>query len=123
MCFYDVYKFECGDWKWGNFRQHCNKEYRMGETCGMKLTLENIHQPTKCRLCEKYDTKLRKRKAECDRIERWQKDGKNPASVEKSYANIASLDEEIRVIYDELSTRRNNIGRTRPQEQAYYGHY
>jgi hypothetical protein len=124
MCFYEMFRFECGDWKWGNFKQHCNKEYRMGETCGMKLVLETFQQPTKCRLCEKYATKIRKRQAECDRIERWQRENKNPASIEKSYANIASLDEEIRLVYDEISARRSNINGTRPTAQDYHaGHY
>ncbi|EMT73999.1 hypothetical protein FOC4_h10017277, partial [Fusarium odoratissimum] len=24
-------------WRWGKFREQCNKEYRIGETCGLKL--------------------------------------------------------------------------------------
>jgi hypothetical protein len=120
MCFYEMFRFECGDWKWGNFKQHCNKEYRMGETCGMKLVQDTYHQQSKCRLCEKYDTKLRKREAECQRIKRWEAEGKNPASVEKAYATVHSLDEEIRNLYSEIYKRRNNINSQRAPEYSGY---
>lgn len=120
MCFYEMFRFECGDWKWGNFKQHCNKEYRMGETCGMKLVLETFEQPNKCRLCEKYHTKLRKREAECTRIKRWESESKNPASVEKAYQNIRSLDAEIQSLYGEITTRRTNISGSRASNQDYY---
>jgi hypothetical protein len=119
MCFYEMFRFECGDWKWGNFKQHCNKEYRMGETCGMKLVLETYSQPSKCRLCEKYHTKLRKREAECDRIKRWQSEGKNPASVEKAYANVTQLDDEINALYSEIHKRRTNITSQRAPDYNY----
>ena len=120
MCFYDCYKFECGDYKWGNFRQHCNKEYRMGETCGMRLVLDTIQRQSKCRLCDKIDTKMRKRQAEFDRIKRWQAQGTNPASVEKSYQNIALIDQEIQTTSAELAFRRSNITSQRAPDFSCY---
>ena len=119
MCFYDCYKFECGDYKWGNFRQHCNKEYRMGETCGMKLPLDTYPTPQKCRTCEKYHTKLRKRENELARIKRWTAEGKNPASVEKSEQAVKALDVEIYNLYQEICSRRQNLGGSRPNPQTY----
>jgi hypothetical protein len=106
MCFYEQFRFTCGDFKWGSFRLHCNKEYRMGETCGMKLVHSTMMQPTKCKYCEKADTKLRKREAEAERVRRWQEEGTNPASIEKSMDTIRQLDHEILAIYSEISSRR-----------------
>jgi len=121
MCFYEQYRFTCGDWKWGNFREHCNREYRMGETCGMKLVYQTQQQPSKCKYCEKVDTKLRKRQTECERISRWQREGRNPASIEKSLEMIKQLDYEIQQIYAEISNRRQALGSqgTRPQQPVY----
>jgi glutaredoxin len=119
MCFYEQYRFTCGDFKWGNFRQHCNKEYRMGETCGMKLVDNTTMQPTKCKYCEKADTKLRKREAEAERVVRWQNEGRNPASIEKSMATIKQLDAEISQIYSEISNRRMALGGHSQRQPQY----
>ncbi|KAF2434203.1 hypothetical protein EJ08DRAFT_646645 [Tothia fuscella] len=120
MCFYEQFRFACGDFKWGNFRQHCQKEYRMGETCGMKLVNETIPQPQKCRMCERADTKLRKRQQESDRITRWQAEGRNPASVLKSREAITTLDYEIEQIYAEISKMRSSLnGGRQPASRAY----
>jgi hypothetical protein len=120
MCFYELLKFDCGEWKWGNLKQRCNEEYRMGETCGMKLVFETLHQPTKCRLCEKYHTKLRKREAECERIKRWQSEGKSPANAEKAYASVSQLDNEIHALCSEINKRRINSTVQRAPEYSYY---
>lgn len=96
MCFYDQHRFQCGDWKWGHFREHCNREYRTGETCGMKLVLSTHAVQQKCKLCDRIDTKKRRRGAEVERIERWQRDGgKFKASIEKSLEQVKHLDYEI----------------------------
>src|SRR5271156_3250156 len=60
MCFFDQHRFNCGDWKWGHFRQHCNSEFGVGETCGMKLVMQTYEIDTKCKLCQKIDTKHRR---------------------------------------------------------------
>jgi hypothetical protein len=117
MCFYDCNRYACGDWKWGNMKQQCNKEYRMGEVCGMKLTHETISLPNNCRLCEKLQTKMRKRETECERLRRWQASNSNPASQEKAYATIAALDTDIKALYDEIAMRRQNLSGQRPSVQ------
>jgi hypothetical protein len=119
MCFYEQYRFTCGDFKWGNFRQHCNKEYRMGETCGMKLVDNTTMQPTKCKYCEKADTKLRKRQTEAERVVRWQQEGRNPVSIEKSMDTIKQLDTEIAQIYSEISSRRMALGGHSQRQPQY----
>ena len=95
MCFYDQHLFACGDYKWGNFRQHCNKEYRSGETCGMKLVMQTMPVREKCRLCLKIETKTRRMEAELDRIRRWRKEGgRFSASIEKSEQIVKDLERE-----------------------------
>jgi hypothetical protein len=62
----------------------------------MKLIMQTIPTGTKCKLCEKIDTKMRRRAAEVDRIGRWQREGqKFRASIEKSAELIRGLDSEI----------------------------
>ncbi|KAL8984737.1 MAG: hypothetical protein Q9205_001386 [Flavoplaca limonia] len=107
MCFFDQHRFACGDWKWGHFRQHCNREYRTGETCGMKLIMQTVPVSQKCKLCDKIDTKQRRRSAEEDRINRWKREGgKFRASIDRSYDMIRSLDKEI---YDLRSERMRKL--------------
>lgn len=93
----------------------------MGETCGMKLVHDTAMQPSKCKYCEKADTKLRKRQAEADRVTRWQQEGRNPASIEKSMETIKQLDTEISAIYSEIASRRMALGghSQRQQQQQY----
>lgn len=96
MCFFDQHRFQCGDWKWGNFRQHCNREYRTGETCGMKLIMQTVPVSQRCKLCEKIDTKQRRRTAEVERIIRWKSDGnKFTASIDRSSDIVKTLEKEI----------------------------
>ncbi|CAL8578867.1 hypothetical protein XPA_004638 [Xanthoria parietina] len=107
MCFFDQHRFACGDWKWGHFRQHCNREYRTGETCGMKLIMQTVPVSQKCKLCDKIDTKQRRRNAEEDRVNRWKREGgKFRASIDRSYDMIRSLDKEI---YDLRSERMRKL--------------
>ncbi|KAF2129777.1 hypothetical protein P153DRAFT_273341, partial [Dothidotthia symphoricarpi CBS 119687] len=104
MCFYDQYRFACGDWKWGHFQQQCRKRSGPGETCGMKLIMQILPTGRNCKLCEKIATKMRRRAAEVDRIDRWQMEGhKFRASINKSMEMIRGLDSEIY----ELSCERN----------------
>ena len=110
MCFFEQQKFQCGDWKWGLFRQHCNREYRTGETCGMKLIMSTSTVNQKCKLCEKLDTKHRRRATEMERITRWKREGsKFGASIERSSDIIKSLEKEIRDINYERQRRLQAI--------------
>lgn len=117
MCFYDQIRYACGDWKWSHFRQHCNREYRIGETCGMKLVSSTIPSSDLCKLCEKLKTKYRRRAAEVERIQRWsQEPSRYRASIEKAMGTINDLDDEIRGILGEKQKRAMNIG---AQSYAY----
>ena len=110
MCFYEQYRFSCGDFKWSHFRQHCNQEYRTGETCGMKLVFQThpVHQ--KCRICDKIETKQRRRATEKERISRWKKEGgRFRASIEKSEDIIDQLERELRDLTSERRSRAMNM--------------
>ncbi|ENH74954.1 hypothetical protein FOC1_g10002499, partial [Fusarium oxysporum f. sp. cubense race 1] len=37
-------------WRWGMFRERCNKEYRIGETCGLKLLYGRQGEAKKCKI-------------------------------------------------------------------------
>ena len=100
MCFFDQHRFSCGDYKWGHFRQHCNREHRTGETCGMKLIMSTIPVNTRCKLCEKIDTKRRRRQRELDRINGWREASRaivSQASRQKAQLLIERLDRGIEV--------------------------
>ena len=106
MCYYDMYKFACGDWKWHHFRAHCNREYRTGETCGMKLVMQTVPVREKCKFCDKLDTKKRRKAQEMDRIARWRGEGgRFSASIEKSEKAVMSLEREIRDLMGERDRR------------------
>jgi len=83
----------------------------MGETCGMKLVMQTLPTGTKCKLCEKIDTKMRRRAAEVDRIGRWQREGtKFRASIDKAMDIIRNLDGEIYELSCERNRRLQSIG-------------
>ncbi|KAK2784269.1 hypothetical protein FQN52_009074 [Onygenales sp. PD_12] len=112
MCFYNQKKFSCGDWAWGTFAARCNHEYRMGETCGMKLVHNTENIQTQCKLCEKIETKCRRRNTELERIARWRREGGlMKASMEKSSLQVKELEQEIRQLEYERQMKQKNIGK------------
>lgn len=83
----------------------------MGETCGMKLVMQTIPTGTKCKLCDKIETKMRRRNAEVDRIGRWQREGtKFRASIDKAMDIIRCLDSEIQELGCERARRLQAFG-------------
>lgn len=106
--------FECGDWKWDRFRQHCNREYRTGETCGIKLVHSVIRNGERCKICQKIDTKLRRRADQIAKIKRWQAEGgKLKASIEKATEQVQELDKEIYQLQMEKQRKAQAIGKSR----------
>ena len=62
----------------------------------MKLIMQTVPVGQKCKLCDKIDTKQRRRAAEIERINRWQREGsKFSASIDRSYDMVKNLDREI----------------------------
>ncbi|KAJ5226108.1 hypothetical protein N7468_007333 [Penicillium chermesinum] len=112
MCFYNQKRFACGDFAWTNFAHRCNYEYRTGETCGIRLVNSTDVDANKCRICEKIETKYRRRSAEVERLDRWKREGSTlVASMDRSRKMIWELDQEIVQLQREREDRRNNIGR------------
>lgn len=114
MCFYDQTVFGCGDFKWGNCKQQCPREYRSGETCGMKLVMNSYpDNSTKCKTCLRVDTIMRKREKEVANIRTWQKDEKHgkkrSASIEKAYVAIGEYDAELTKLYGKLQAARQQL--------------
>jgi hypothetical protein len=96
MCFYEQYIYECRDWKWGNFRSHCDNRYRMGETCGMKMVHQRISLTEKCKLCLKIEAKERRRAKHVDDYNRWRKEPSGfQASIEKAIHDVKALESDI----------------------------
>ena len=78
----------------------------MGETCGIKLIMSTDNLSQKCRICDKIDTKQRRRATEKDRINRWKRDGgKFKASIEKSEGIVHHLETEIMQLTNERKER------------------
>ena len=110
MCFFDQTLYRCGDYKWKALRQQCPKEYRTGETCGMKLIMACIEDKSKtCRICDHIATKLRRRQKEVERIKRWKTERNRKASIGASEDIIDHLDRDIYIFERERLKRRNHL--------------
>lgn len=111
MCFFDQILFDCGDWKWDRFREHCNREYRTGETCGMKLVLDVHQNGERCKTCQKIDTKRRRKDEQIIKLRRWQREGgKLVASIEKALQIVDDLNREIAQLEAQRIVKQRAIG-------------
>lgn len=114
MCYYEQFVYQCGDWKWGNFRQHCQKEYRMGETCGMKLVYTSSAKEERCTLCERIDRKVRRYEKHQSDMNRWAKEpSKYSATIEKTQRDMSGLATEIKQLRQEKEEKNKNVGNLR----------
>ena len=113
MCHYDQTVFACRCWRWGNFRNHCPAEYRIGETCGSRLVWKTINSPEICTLCVSREKKVRRyKKAEAD-YARWKGDSQRKASAAKAHEEMLELWQEIQNIDNERSARYYALGGNR----------
>jgi hypothetical protein len=109
MCYFEQTRWTCGYWKWGNFRQQCNKEYRTGETCGLKLVYDTTYQSGQCKLCDQIQKKYRRvHKMQTD-IARWQREGNRVATIEKTEADIQEISAQIQEIMNHHNERQLKI--------------
>lgn len=104
MCFFEMTRFACGDWRWGRFRRRCDHERRLGRTCGLKLIEETVHAVEKCSHCTQIDAKVRRRERIRRRVVVWQSEGRNPASMEQAVQEIDEIDEEIATLQAERTS-------------------
>ena len=108
MCYFERIDYACGDWKWGNMKQQCPREWRTGETCGAKLSHDQCMSRSNeyCKICQDILVKKRRIKKEEENLARWKREpGKFRASIEKSEVERATL---IRLVND-LERKRPRV--------------
>ncbi|KAL3259831.1 hypothetical protein ACMYSQ_004267 [Aspergillus niger] len=67
-------------------------------------------ETTLCRLCEKIETKYRRRSAELERLNRWKREGSTlVASMDRSQKLVMELEKEIRQLQRERDDRRKAL--------------
>lgn len=94
MCYFDQIVWACGNWKWARFRQQCNKENRIGETCGLKLVYERQDEAKKCKVCDQVTKKENQIERTTERMA-WLREWKHLASLERCEEEVASLKDAI----------------------------
>lgn len=110
MCYFEQTRWQCGYWKWGNFRQQCNKEYRTGETCGLKLVYDTNYKPGKCKLCDQIEKKQRRYNKMAQDVERWRCEGNRRATIEKTEYDMAEVQMAVDKIWTEHQEKLRTIG-------------
>lgn len=110
MCYFEQTRWQCGYWKWGNFRQQCNKEYRTGETCGLKLVYDTNYMPGNCKLCDQIEKKERRYNKMAQDVERWKREGNRKATIEKTEDDMQEVHVAIEKIWGEHQEKLRTIG-------------
>ncbi|KAF3759971.1 hypothetical protein M406DRAFT_224711, partial [Cryphonectria parasitica EP155] len=105
MCYFHQTRWRCGYWKWGNFVQQCNKEYRTGETCGRKFVYDTNYKNQDCRLCEDMRKKQRRYSKMAQDVERWRREGNRKATIAKAECDMVDIREAITKIEGEHTKR------------------
>lgn len=109
MCFFEQHIYECGDSRLGKFRQHCERETRVGKTCGTKSILETIYIERKCAICSQIDEKLLQRSKDVETIEKLMAEGgKDKPALDAAIDSIQFLDFDIKNLKRELEEKRQS---------------
>ncbi|KAK3315799.1 hypothetical protein B0H66DRAFT_271457 [Apodospora peruviana] len=108
MCYFDQTRWVCGYWKWGNFRQQCNKEYRTGETCGLKLVYDTVLMQGQCKICDQMQKKERRVNKMSDDIQRWQREGNRRATIEKTQQDIYDIQIQINDLWSSHEEKKRS---------------
>ncbi|KAI1338904.1 hypothetical protein F5Y15DRAFT_101540 [Xylariaceae sp. FL0016] len=106
MCYFEQTRWSCGYWRWGSFRQQCTKEYRTGETCGLKLVFATNQEMDNCRLCKDMEKKQRKYTKLNSDISRWQREGHRAASIAKAEEDKRDVQEKLHRMLQEHEARQ-----------------
>jgi hypothetical protein len=109
MCYYDHKLWDCGWWSWDGFREQCNKENHIGETCGLKLVYRNNYPGGDCLRCRRAQVKGRRLDKLLGDVARWRSEGDRPATIERALCRIRVLDMELGRLQAEHDTRKNHI--------------
>ncbi|KAL7931518.1 hypothetical protein V8C35DRAFT_309724, partial [Trichoderma chlorosporum] len=109
MCYFEQTRWSCGYWRWGHFRQQCNKEYRMGETCGLKLIYETKPENDVCKLCHDTEKKRRRLAKMIQDVERWRMEGNRNATIERTEEEMAAVSGQIKAMDDDHLRRLQTL--------------
>ncbi|OAQ82470.1 hypothetical protein VFPBJ_05054 [Purpureocillium lilacinum] len=110
MCYFEQTRWSCGYWRWGHFRQQCNKEYRMGETCGLKLVYETRTESDVCKLCHDTEKKQRRYDKMYRDVQRWQREGNRNATIERTCGEMHDVMGQIYRMREEHDHRLQSLG-------------
>ncbi|EGY14139.1 uncharacterized protein VDAG_05303 [Verticillium dahliae VdLs.17] len=94
MCYFYQTRWTCGYWRWGQFKQQCNKEYRTGETCGLKLVYTTVQEADRCKLCHDIDKKNRRILKMTTDIDRWYREGNRQATIERTLIELTAVEDQ-----------------------------
>lgn len=95
MCYYNQTLWQCGYWRWGQFKEQCYKQHRIGETCGLKLVFETITDPDRCKLCYSTERKYRRLDKMRRDIKRWYCEGNRTATIERTSVMMCDVERQI----------------------------
>ncbi|RDA89698.1 hypothetical protein CP533_5260 [Ophiocordyceps camponoti-saundersi (nom. inval.)] len=109
MCYFEQTRWRCGYWRWGNFREQCPKEYRMGETCGLKLVYETRVEPDVCKICHDIDKKKRRYDKMCRDVQRWEREGNRNATIERTSDDMKLVQSQIASLRQEHNARLQSL--------------
>lgn len=109
MCYYEQKRWRCGYWRWAKFRRQCNKEYRTGETCGLKLVWATQDELDQCRLCYEMERKQRRLKKMAADMERWRREGNRPATIERTQGEYSDVEKQLAALQIEHYERVRGV--------------
>ncbi|KOS22196.1 hypothetical protein ESCO_001517 [Escovopsis weberi] len=112
MCYFEQTRWRCGFWRWGHFREQCNKEYRMGETCGLKLIYVTKEEADLCKLCHDIEKKQRRYTKMYKDVERWQQEGNRTATIERTTQDMKEVNDQISKMFEEHNLRLQTLGQS-----------
>ncbi|KAF4472066.1 hypothetical protein FALBO_1025 [Fusarium albosuccineum] len=98
MCYFDQVVWPCGNWRWSSFRKQCNKEYRIGETCGLKLVYDRQDPKHPCVICRGITAKENRIRKTTEMMSRVRERG--------FFATVERLQQELDVLTFELAGLR-----------------
>ncbi|KAK7583635.1 hypothetical protein V3481_012918 [Fusarium oxysporum f. sp. vasinfectum] len=114
MCYFHQVVWACGNWRWGKFREQCNKKHRIGETCGLKLVYGRQDEAKNCKVCNQVTKKKNRIRRTTERMARL-REWKHLASLERCEEEVASLKGEILRLREQHSTNMSGGAAFRPE--------
>ena len=119
MCYFDQTLYQpCGWWRWTRFREQCPKEYRIGETCGLKLVYQTVVRWEPCKLCIDTDKKRRRlAKMKAD-IARWEQEGNRTATIARTKDEAREVKRQIERMEREHEERKMGVNHQVRTEQS-----